>query len=317
MKTAISKALWPLLAALVTLVALAGACGGGEEVPPQAASQSPSSGPPFPVALTDSDGKQVTLTTAPQRIVALAPSFVETLYAVGAGDSIVAVDENTDLPKEAAAKPKLSGFNPSVEEIAAQNPDLVIISFDPGGLRESLERLGIKVLNLSSPESVEATFGQIELLGSATGHLDDAHRVITEMRGRIDAVTVKLADVEQGPTVFHEIDSTYYTAGPGSFVDDLYKTLKARNIADGTGKPYPQMDVEEIIKANPQVIILADMDAGESPQTVASRSGWSQIAAVRDGRVYTVDPNIVSQPGPRLVEALEALACLLYPERFR
>ena len=314
MRFLIHKALWPAITVALALAAIATACGGEEEAAPATATPSPS--PPFPVAVSGSDGKSVTLAAAPQRIVALAPSFVEVLYAVGAGDSLVAVDQNTDFPPEAAAKTKISGFQPSVEGIADQSPDLVIITFDPGGLREALERLDIKVLNLNAPESVQGVFDQIQLLGRATGHQGEAAKLVSDMRAGIDAITAKLADLPQGPTVFHELDSTYYTAGPGSFVDDLYSTLKARNIAEAAGQPYPQMSADAIIQANPQVIVLADEDAGESPQTVAARPGWGHIAAVQDQRVYTADPDIVSRPGPRLVDALHALAELLYPDRF-
>jgi iron complex transport system substrate-binding protein len=121
----------------------------------------------------------------------------------------------------------------------------------------------------------------------------------------------------RGPRVYHEVDNTYFTAGPGSFINDIYALLKAQNIAAPTGQAFPQLSAEAIIAANPEVIILADEDAGESPQTVAARPGWGQIAAVQNHRVYTVDPDIVSRPGPRLVDALQALARLLYPERFR
>lgn len=315
MKVLIHKALWPAITVALALAAIATACGGGqEEAAPATTTPSPS--PAFPATVTGSDGKSVTLAAAPQRIVALAPSFVEVLYAVGAGDSVVAVDDNTDFPPEAAAKTKISGFQPSVEGIADQSPDLVIITYDPGGLREALGRLNIAVLNLNAPESVQGTFDQIQLLGQATGHQDEAEKLVSDMRAGVDAITAKLADVQQGPTVFHELDSTYYTAGPGSFVDDLYTTLKASNIAAGTGQAYPQMSAEAIILGNPQVIVLADEDAGESPQTVAARPGWGQIAAVQNQRVYTVDPDIVSRPGPRLVDALQTLAQLLYPERF-
>ncbi len=309
-----SKALWLATTVALAVAVMATACGGEEKAPQATATSSPS--PAFPVTVTGSDGKPVTLTAAPQRIVALAPSFVEVLYALGAGDYVVAVDQNTDYPAQAAAKPKISGFQPSVEGIAAQSPDLVIITYDPGGLREALEPLSIKVLNLNAPESVQGTFDQIQLLGRAVGRLVDAGKLVSDMRASINAITAKLAGVQQGPTVFHEIDSTYYTAGPGSFVDDLYVTLKATNIAASTGQAYPQMSAEAIIQGNPQVIVLADEDAGESPQTVAARPGWSQIAAVQDHRVYTVNPDIVSRPGPRLVDALQALARLLYPEKF-
>jgi iron complex transport system substrate-binding protein len=116
------------------------------------------------------------------------------------------------------------------------------------------------------------------------------------------------------PTVYHEVDNTYYSAGPGSFIDDLYKTLGARNIADSTGEAYPQLSAEAIIAANPDVIVLADEGAGESATTVAARPGWSVIKAVQGHHVYAVNADIVSRPGPRIVDALRALEADLYPQ---
>lgn len=326
MKLRLGRALWLLLAALAALALLAAACGDdGEEAAPQTAAETPSPAPAtpspapvelFPVTVTDSNGKQVSLEAAPQRIVALGASFVEILYAIGAGDAIVAVDQNSDYPPEAAEKTKISGFQPSVEAIASFEPDLVLIFFDPGGLQEALEQLGITVLFLASPQSLAAVFDQIQLLGRASGRPDEVAELIAEMRAPIDDIIEELIDVEQGPSVFHELDSTYFTVGPGSFVGDLYALLKARNIAEASGEAYSQMSAEAIIEADPEVIILADEDAGESPDTVAARPGWDSIAAVRNGRVHTVDPDIVSRPGPRLAEALATLARLLYPERF-
>ncbi len=323
-----------LLLTLVAVLALAAiACGGGGEVvAPQTTAatetaavtaspgiETPSPAPVelYPVTVTDSNGREVKVELPPQRIIALAPSFVEIFFAIGAGNSVVAVDENTDFPEEAAALTKLSGFQPSVEGIAALNPDLVLIFFDPGGLQEALERLGIPVLFLAFPSSVEEVFDQIELLGRVTGHEDEAEAVAAEMRDGIDEIIGKLAGLDQGPSIFHELTTDLWTVGPGSFVHDLYTLLKVENIAEATGLPATQMSAEAIIEADPEVIILADAEFGDSPETVAARPGWSNMAAVRNGRIYAVDPDIVSQPGPRLVEGLETLARLLYPERFQ
>jgi iron complex transport system substrate-binding protein len=114
--------------------------------------------------------------------------------------------------------------------------------------------------------------------------------------------------------VFHELDNTLYSVGPGSFLHDVYATLRAENIAEATGQPFPQLNPEAVIAANPQVIILADEEFGESADTVAARPGWDQISAVRDGRVHGADPDIFSRPGPRVVQAIEILKPLLYPE---
>ena len=312
-----------LLLALVAFLALAAlACGGGsgpsavlscQEEP--ASSAADASG--FPLQMEGDAGQTVFLEAPPSAIASLSAGHTEILYALGAGDQIVAADNTSDCPQAATLLPQVDAFSPSVESIAALEPDLVIIFFDPGGLQDALGGIGIPVLFLASPASVEGVFDQIDLLGRVTGHPNDADDLIADMQERVDAISERLADVDQGPRVFHELDSTYFTAGPGSFLGDLYDLLKARNIAEPTRQPFPQMSAEAIIEADPEVIILADEDAGESPETVAARPGWDSISAVQNGRVHIVDPDIFSRPGPRLVKALETLARLLYPERFQ
>ncbi|MBI1885766.1 MAG: ABC transporter substrate-binding protein [Chloroflexi bacterium] len=314
MKRPLRAPLWLPMAALLALLVAAAACNGGAQVQQPGATLTPSPQPPsdFPVTVTDSAGRSVTFDSAPRRIVALAPSFVEVLFAIGAGDALVAVDENTDFPPEAADLQKVSGFEPNVEAIGALEPDLVLIVFDPGGLRAALKRLGARVLLLASPDSLEGVIEQINLLGQVTGRADKAIALTGQMRERIGDVTAKLAGVQRGPRVFHEVSPDLYSAGPRSFVGDLYKLLKADNIATGA---FPQLDNEAIITADPEVIILADEPA-VTPAEVKARAGWGSISAVENDRVYAVDGDIISRPGPRIVDALEELARLLYPERF-
>lgn len=327
----------PVIAALLAIAAVA--CGGDGSGPSPTPAPSPSVEPlatplavafdcdlpaettapdasAFPVEITDSVGNTVTLEAPPQRIASLSAGHTEILYAIAAGDQVTAVDSTSDCPQTVNNLPKVDAFTPSVEAIADLGPDLVVIFFDPGDLQASLQNLDIPVLNLAAPASVQGVYDQTELLGEATGHADEAESLIGDMQSDIDAVTEKLADVQQGPRVFHELDATFFTAGPGSFIGDLYDILGAQNIADATGQPFPQMSAEAIIEADPEVIILADEDAGESPDTVGARPGWSNVSAVQNDRVHIIDPDIVSRPGPRLVEALRTLAAFLYPERF-
>jgi len=136
------------------------------------------------------------------------------------------------------------------------------------------------------------------------------------MEEGIDAITDRLVDVVEGPRVYHELDNTFFTVAPDSFVGDFYNLLEAQNIAEGATTAYPQLTQEEVLARDPEVIILADGDAGESPETVKARPGWGAISAVKNDRVYVVDPDIISRPSPRVVEGLEELARFLYPEKF-
>lgn len=329
-----------LLLALAALFALAiiVACGSGDDSAQPAGSNSPAataagglsgispvfscseqhpgSAPDaigFPVTAPDGS---VTLEEPPLRIASLSAGHTEVLYAIGAGGQVVAADNWSDCPDAAKALPHIDAFSPSVESIVALQPDLVVLFWDTGGLVDSLAQKGIPALLLNSPSSIQGVYDQVDLLGKLTGHETEAQGLVSDMQGAVAAISADLSDVTAGPKVFHESDNTYYTAGPGSFVDDLYQVLKAQNIAASTGQSFPQMSEEAIIAANPDVIVLADEDAGQSAETVSARPGWSAINAVKNGRIQAVDPDIVSRPGPRLVDALLSLAKFLYPERF-
>jgi len=309
------------LALLLALVlALTAACGdegdNGTAAPTSTPTGTATAGVQYPLTLTDGKSRSVTLAAAPQRIASLSPAATEILFAVGAGDQVAAVEKFSDFPPEAKTLPQLDAYQPSVEAIAGEQPDLVLLYFDPGNLVDGLERAGLTVIFLEPPTSVDGVLEQIRLLGQATGHPQEAEELVGSMQQGIDVIQERLADVEQGPRVFHELDNQLYTVAPDSFVGNLYTILKAQNIAAGTDQAYPQLSQEAIIEKDPEVIVLADMAAGESAETVRARPGWGSISAVKNDRIYVVDPDIVSRPGPRLVEALETLARLLYPNLF-
>ncbi|MEO8457343.1 MAG: ABC transporter substrate-binding protein [Chloroflexota bacterium] len=266
----------------------------------------------FPVTVTDGTGVSVTLTAPPEHVASLDAAHTEVLFAIGAGDQVSAVDNYSDCPTSAAALPKIDSFNISLEAITAQNPDLVVLGFTVStDIAMALQGAGIKVLTQPSPSDINGVYDNIELLGEVTGHAGEADNLVTSMSNEVHAITAEVAG-KTAPSVYHEVDNTYYSVGPGSFIDDLYKTLGARNIAMASGEAYPQLSAEAIIAANPDVIILADEDAGESESTVAARPGWSVIGAVKNHRVNAIDPNIVSRPGPRIVDALRLLKLALY-----
>lgn len=268
----------------------------------------------FPLTVTDPSGRSVTLDEPPAKIASLSAGHTEILYAIGAGDQVSAVDNTSNCPAEAATiEATVDAFNPSVEAITALDPDLIILFYDPGDLVSGLEAAGANVLYMTTANNITDVYSQIVLLGEATGHPGEAEALTTDMRAAIDDIVTE-NEGEDGPTVYHELDNTYFSAGPGSFVGDLYDTLGAENIANATGEPYPQLSNEAIIDANPEVIILADEGFGETPETVAARPGWDVIAAVQNDRIYGVDPDIISRPGPRIVDALRVLADDLFAE---
>lgn len=314
--------LFVVLAAILLAITMA-ACGDDGSSP---AGDTPTpilgAGDGFPTTLKGADGRDLTIESQPQRMVVLSPGHVEILFAIGAGDQVIAVEQNVDFPPEAAAlEPKISGLDPSVEAIADLAPDLVIIAFAPEGFIEQMDTLGILVFHDdidTKITTIDEVFDSIKELGRATGHREEAQGLIKDLRDRVRAVVKELRGVNDGPTVYHELDATggFFSISPDSFVGDLYRTLKAENIVGADEGPFPSLTQEAIIERDPEVIVLADAAFGETPEVVSARPGWDTIDAVINGRVYAIDPNIVSRPGPRIVDALEELARLFYPELF-
>jgi iron complex transport system substrate-binding protein len=275
----------------------------------------------FPYEFERSDGKTLTLERPAERIVSLSPGATEIIYAIGGEGSLAAVDNQADHPPAAASFPtKVDAFEPSVEAIAALEPDLVVVATDIGGLVEALDRLSIPVLFIDIDTdvlTVEDVIEQIPVFGRITGRDAAAAALAASLEERVAGIDDEVEAVTGGVSVYHELDSTFFSAAEGSFIGNLYVRLKAENIAgDGGGSPYPQLTQEAIIAANPDVIILADEEFGVTVESVKARPGWDTISAVQNDRIYGVDPDIISRPGPRIVDALELLAATLYPEEF-
>jgi iron complex transport system substrate-binding protein len=300
----------PLLAFMAVLVVLVLAACGSNGAPQASPTQAAApSAEPFPVTV-ESAGAPVTIATRPERIVSLSPTATESLFAIHAGDQVVAVDDQSNYPADAPHS-KLSGYQPNVEAIAGYRPDLVVAAFDPSGLVKGLRKLGIPVLLQPAATNLDEAYAEIEALGLATGHESGAKAVVKRMRARI-AELVASASAGKSIAVYHELGPDYFSATSKTFIGSIYKLLGAENIADGAGgkaPDYPQLSAEYILSANPDVIVLSDTKCcGQSPETVAGRPGWSKIAAVRNGHVIPVDDDIASRWGPRTVDFVEIVA---------
>ena len=294
------------LVAAALAVAAAGASGG--RMSPQTAAQAP-----FPVTIVASNGK-VTVARKPRRIVSLSPTATESLFAVGADAQVVAVDDQSDFPKN-APKTSLSGFTPNVEAIASYRPDLVVIAYDPKGLSEALERLGITVIHQDGAKSFKGGYQQIRQLGLVTGHEAEATRLVGRMKSKIAAIVAAARRAGRGLSVYHELTPDLYSATSKTFVGKVYEALGLRNIADAAdsaGFGYPQLSAEYVVSASPDVIVLADtVCCGQKPSTVAARPGWDRISAVRTGSIVRIDDSIASRWGPRLVNFFRAMSSAL------
>lgn len=223
---------------------------------------------------------------------------------------MVAVDDLSTYPASAPVA-ALSAFQPSVEAIAAYEPDLVVLSFDPGDVLAGLEALGIAAMLQPTASSLDEAYRQIEELGEGTGRVGEATEVVAEMRAGIaDAVeAAPIGDVV--PTYYHEIDPSLYSATSASFVGELYGLFGLENIADAAdaeGYGYPQLSAEWIVEEDPDLIFLADTSCcGQDAATVAARPGWAGLAAVREDRVVELDDDIASRWGPRIVDMVESI----------
>jgi iron complex transport system substrate-binding protein len=267
----------------------------------------------FPVTITTPAGK-VTVPRRPQRIVSLSPTATESLYAIGAGRQVIAVDDQSDYPRS-APRTSLSGFTPNVEAIAGYRPDLVVIAYDPRGLREALRRLGITVVHHDGARTLKGAYQQIRQLGMITGNEAGAARTVTAMKARIGRIVKAHRPTASRLSVYHELTPDFYSATSSTFVGQVYRTLGFRNIADAAdsvGSGYPQLSAEYIVSANPDLVVLADtVCCGQTPSTVARRPGWDRIAAVRSGSIVRMDDSIASRWGPRLVNFFRAMASAL------
>jgi len=290
------------LAALTALLLTSAACGDDSK------SESTGSSPA-------ADGTTTTQAVfdAPQAIVSLSPSSTELLFAIGAGDQVIAVDEYSDYPAAALELPRdLSGFEPSVEAIAALNPDLVVM--ESAQIQEQLEALGITVFIALAPPTFDDLYTQIEQLGAATGRIGEAAELVGQMQTDIAAALAAVPAPTEPLTIYHELDPTYYSVTSGSFIGQVYSLFGLTNIADGAepGNDYPQLSAEYIIASAPDVIFLADTKyAGETSETVAARPGWDAIPAVANGNVAEMDDDIASRWGPRIIDYIKAVSAAL------
>lgn len=246
----------------------------------------------------------------PQRIVSLSPVSTEILYAVGAGEQVVAVDERSNYPEGAPVTP-LSGYTPNLEAILGYEPDLVVLTDDNGDIVSGLENVGVEVLQLPAAENLEDTYEQIETVGEVTGNLGEAMEVTAGMHREIEEIVASVPDREDTLTYFHELDNTFYTVTDATYVGQIYSMLGLESIATGdTG--YPQMSVEAILDADPDAIFLADGQCcGVTAESVAERAGWAELTAVRDGNVYVVDEDLSSRWSPRVVDFLREVAAIV------
>jgi len=269
----------------------------------------------YPLIIS-SGGYSTTIAKKPTRIISLSPSATESLFEIGAGKQVLAVDSLSNFPKSAPIT-ELSAFEPNVEAIAALKPDLVVLSVDAMKsmvVKEALEKLKISVLMEQAPETLSQAYKEIEVLGAVTDRTSDAKKVTFKMASLIKSI-LNRAKVSGKVTFFHELDNTLYSVTSDTFIGKVYKDFGLINIADKAAGAdsygYPQLSAEYLLKADPSIIFLADAEYGESAATVKARAGWSGITAVTKKNVFALPNDIPSRWGPRLVDFYRYVAACL------
>jgi iron complex transport system substrate-binding protein len=302
----------PVLVALLLALLLALTACGGSSSDDSAASSGTEDGE-WPVSVTGDNGT-LTLDTQPEKIVSMSASATEMLFAIGADDQVAAVDSTSNYP-EGVPTTDLSAFTPNAEAIAGYDPDLVVLSDDLNGIVDALKALKVPTLLLGAAQTIDDSYTQIETLGDATGHADEATKVISDMQDRIKAAVASVPGDAKGEKVYHELDPTFYSAGSSTFIGSIYSMFGLTNIADGAPDPaggYPQLSAEYIVSQAPDLIVLADtVCCDQTAQTLASRPAFDTVPAVKNGKVLAASDDVASRWGPRVADFAESVAAEL------
>ena len=285
------KILIPLLAAM-TLAA----CGGVDSS----------------IAMSGSPGVDNGTADGPARIVSISTVATEMLFAIGAGDQVVAVDSLSTFPADAPVT-DLSGFEPNIEAILGFQPDLVIISYDPGDVVAGLQAAGVESLLQGASMTIVETYGQILALGEITAHAAEATALVEDMKAEMADLAASVIQRDEPLSYYHELDDTLYTVTSTTFIGEVYALAGLVNAADpadadGTSWGYPQLSAEYLLDADPDIIFLADTKCcGQTAATIADRPGWETLTAVSTGRIVELDDDVASRWGPRIVDFLRAI----------
>jgi len=247
----------------------------------------------------------------PMRIISISPTATETLFALGAGERVVAVDSFSTYPDNTPVT-DIEAWSPNIEAIMGYEPDLVVMSSN-GDLQAGLESLGVTVVVQDGPASFSDVYGQIETLGAATGLIAEATDLISEMQTEIDDILADAPDAS-GLSFFHELDNSLYSVTSATFIGEVYSLFALTNVADpadadGLSFGYPQLSDEYLVDADPDLIFLADtLCCAQNAATVAERPGWNTLSAVVNGNVIELNDDVASRWGPRLVEFVAVIA---------
>lgn len=296
-----------LIAAIAAAVLLLTGCAADDAGSGQPAA-SAGSGGSYPVTVGGA-----TLNQRPERIVSLSPTATEMLFAINAGPQMVAVDDQSNYPAD-APRTDLSGFKPNAEAVAAKNPDLVVLSDDIDKIVDQLTKLKIPVFRIPAAQQMDDTYTEIGQLGTLTGHPDEATALTDRMKADIDKIVKGVPQRTKPLSYYYELDPTFYSVTSRTFIGSTFARFGMINVADpadadGSKGGYPQLSQEVLLKADPDMIFLADSRCcKQSPASVTARRGWSGITAVKTGQIVALDDDVASRWGPRVVDLVRSVA---------
>ncbi|MDH3503017.1 MAG: cobalamin-binding protein [Nitrospirota bacterium] len=269
-----------------------------------------------PRTFVDDLGRKLYLAKPPQRIVSLAPSITEILFAIGLNEEIVGVTEFCDFPPEALTKPKVGYATPNLEMIVVLQPQLVLAprSFLRVDLLNKLEQLKIPTF-IFDPHTVEDIFAHIQLLGRMVGRPQEANAQAALMRKQLASLSSRLKDLPR-PTLLYILNSEpLITVGPGSFIHRLIELAGGRNAAEEAAAPYPRLTMEEVLRQNPDILLFpVGRQEGIPQEEQDSWRRWITLSAVQHDKLFHVDSDLLNRPGPRIIEGLKQLVKILHPE---
>lgn len=269
-----------------------------------------------PRTFVDDLDRKLYLAKPPTRIISLAPSITEILFAIGLDDEIVGVTDFCNFPERALTKPKVSYTRPNIEVLVALEPQLVLAppSFIRADVLAKLEQLKIPTFVLES-KTVEGIFGHIQLLGRMVGRASEANAFAANLRKQVTALTKKV-EGRPRPILLYVLNSDpLITVGPGSFIHHLIELAGGRNAAERANAPYPRLTMEEVLMQNPQILLFPIGEYEGIPQAEQDRwKRWTSLRAVQDGKLFQVQADLLNRPGPRVLEGLRHLISLLHPD---
>jgi cobalamin transport system substrate-binding protein len=320
------------LVALVAVLLIAAGCGGGAGsplwtpgsgtagpylTPAPTSTPEPTAPPAFPVTITDDEGTEVTIAAEPKKIVSLTPATTETLFALGVGARVVGkVEDVAKFPPEADSVPIVATFSGvDVEQILELGADLVVsggTGLTQGAAVEQLRRADVPVV-VSYPTTIDKAIAGFRLLGQAVGAADAGNHLADDTKARLDELSAQAASAETKPRIFYEIDVTngIFTPPADSIYGEMFTLAGATPIS---GNASYSISLEDLVAADPEVILLGDAAYGVKAEDVGKRSGWADMTAVKNGAIFPIDDIVVTRPGPRLVDGLEALIAAIHPE---